>query len=133
MPENDGTNQPLLPEFDIEFLDEKQYKYKTISVNGMVHLTIEEFLLPPQKYNLASVKLLIRVPAGYPNANPDMFYTYPDVKLANGNLPDKADVHETYDEIPWQRWSRHLSQSQWRAGKDNLRTYISSIKNDLSK
>lgn len=121
----------LIPEVDRNFLEEKGYKYRVKRVGGNVHVTIEDFPFP-LAYTPRSATLLIILPAGYPNANPDMFRTIPDVKLVNGSLPLNANNREVYDGVSWQRWSRHFG-SGWRQGVDNLRTYIASIKRELDR
>lgn len=124
MAEENNTN--LLPEIDIEFLDEKGHTYKITPSDGMIYLVIENFKFPEQHYTPTSASLLIQIPAGYPNAKLDMFFVHPEIKLLNGSQPDKADQILDWDNKRWQRWSRHLDE--WRAGKDNLRTYLASIK-----
>jgi hypothetical protein len=81
----------------------------------------------PRKANLMFI-----LPAGYPNANLDMFWTEPVVKLANGNWPVNANQHALYGGVSWQRWSRHF-QTAWRQGVDNLRTFVATIRKELSR
>jgi hypothetical protein len=123
--------EDLVPEVDRDFLVEKGYKYTAKRVGGDVHVIIEGFSFPaaytPQRSNL-----LIILPAGYPNANLDMFRTLPDVKLASGAWPQNADNREVHAGVSWQRWSRHFT-SAWRQGIDNLRTFVASIRHELDK
>jgi hypothetical protein len=72
------------------------------------------------------------LPAGYPNAHPDMFWTFPDVKLANGSWPKSSEHHYAYDGRNWQRWSRHY-QGKWRAGIDGLRSYLAAVRTEIAK
>jgi hypothetical protein len=128
--ENEQKNKNLLPEIDIEFLDDKCYNFDIEEVGGNLRLILHEFELP-EFYLPRKVDLLIKIPAGYPNASLDMFYTKPEVRLAsNNNRPTTADVYEP-DTPDWQRWSRH--NAQWRSGVDNLRTYLAAIRAELSK
>lgn len=116
----------LVPEADREFLEEKGYTYDVTQTGPEVRVTIQEFPLPTP-YTPRAVQLMLKLPAGYPNANPDMFWTRPDVRLAaNGAFPQAADVHED----GWQRWSRH---STWRPAIDNLRTKVASVVAELKK
>ena len=122
----------LIPEIDRDYLTAKQYKYDIAVVDGWVNLIIHEYLLPAA-YTPRVVDLLIRLPPGYPNSHPDMFWTSPDVRLVSGNnWPMRADVPEQYAGRSWQRWSRHFS-GEWRPGIDNLRTYLASIRRELEK
>lgn len=121
----------LLPESDREYLDEKGYDYEVEQVGGFLHLIIRDFGLPVA-YNPQICDLLIRLPAAYPNANPDMFWTRPDVQLANGSWPTRANHWEDYSGLRWQRWSRHFPDGRWRAGVDGVDTYIASVRRELA-
>ena len=124
--------QELLPEIDREFLKGKEYAFSVEQVGGPLHLTIRNFELSAAYTPSVADSLLIILPAGYPNSNPDMFWTIPDVKLTNGNWPAQSNHHETYGDRVWQRWSRHL-QRAWRPGIDNLRTYLATIRQELAR
>src|SRR5580704_1557526 len=102
--------EDLVPEVDRDFLSEKGYKVRAKRVGADVHVVIEGFPLP-KAYTPPAVNLLIILPAGYPNANLDMFRTIPDVKLANGAWPINANAREVHDGVSWQRWSRHFSSA----------------------
>ncbi len=122
--------EDILPEIDRDFLAEKGYKYRARRVGNDVHITIENFPFPAA-YAPRSATLLIILPAGYPNANLDMFRTIPDVKLLDGAWPKNCNARETHVGVSWQRWSRHFTA--WRQGVDNLRTFIASVKHELDK
>lgn len=117
----------LLPELDVEFLNEKDFDCEVTQVGGEVRVIINNFPFPAQ-YSPRTAKLMLRLPSGYPNANPDMFWTSPDVKLLNGNLPLNANYYDP-SAGNWQRWSRH--DNSWRPGTDDLRTKISSVRKEL--
>jgi E2/UBC family protein E len=123
--------EDLVPEVDRDFLEEKGHKFTAKRVGADVHVVIEGFPFP-EAYAPRAADLLIVLPAGYPNANLDMFRTLPDVKLINGSWPRNADNREVHDGVSWQRWSRHFT-SAWRQGVDNLRTFVTSIKRELDK
>lgn len=123
----DGDPQELLPEIDREFLLEKGYAFDVAQAGAEMHVILRDFSFPPA-YTPQTADLLIILPAGYPNANPDMFWTFPDVKRAAGGWPTTGDAHHVYGDRNWQRWSRHF-QGTWRTGVDNLRTYSGCRKN----
>jgi Prokaryotic E2 family E len=125
------TIDDLLPEVDRVFLAEKNLRFSASRVGADTHVVIHEFDFPAA-YTPRKANLLIILPAGYPNANLDMFWTEPVVKLANGNWPDRADNHGTYNGISWQRWSRHF-QTAWRQSVDNLRTFVTTIRKELAR
>jgi hypothetical protein len=94
-------------------------------------IIVHDFALP-EKYRPRVVDLLVRQFPGYPETGMDMFWTRPDVVLAaSGQKPDRTDVTETYADLPWQRWSRHLNG--WRSQTDNLETFFASVQRELNK
>ena len=119
----------MLPELDIEFLDEKGYDYQLVSHTSGVYLIINQFEFGVAYQPNAST-LLINVVSGYPDNPLDMFWTSPDVKLADGNWPKAGDFHEQHNDASWQRWSRHYV---WRSGIDNIRTFIAAVKQEIAK
>lgn len=123
--------EDLVPEIDREFLAEKNLKFSVSRVGGDSHIVIHEFDFP-EAYTPRKANLLIILPAGYPNADPNMFWTEPVVKLASGNFPERADTHAVYNGKSWQRWSRHFV-NPWRQGVDNLRTFFMTIRRELAR
>jgi Prokaryotic E2 family E len=122
---------PLIPHGDEEYLRERGFDYQLKQVGQEVSLVLQNRPFP-QAYNPRSADVLIRIPPGYPLSQLDMFWTSPDIKLAaSGAWPQAADVHETYDGTNWQRWSRHTPE--WRAGVDNLRTFITAITAEINR
>jgi hypothetical protein len=122
--------QSLIPESDLDFLREKQLAFEVEQSGGEIYIVVRNYQLP-SAYRPSLCDLMIKLPAGYPNANPDMFWTTPGVRLANGSAPVAAEVQELYNNRAWQRWSRHTSA--WRAGIDNLRTKLRSVRTELEK
>lgn len=129
----------LLPEDDVTFLKEKYPDARVYPVGNEVHVVLPSFPFP-EGYQPTTSDLLIRLPAGYSDANPDMFWTKPDVMLASGGwpnacahkeVPGSGDGVAVYTE-PWQRWSRHTPAGDWRPGH-GLRNYVASIKNELQR
>lgn len=121
---------------DRAFLARKGWRWDTREValaNGgrETHLVIFEYPLP-ERFNPRTAELLVRIPPGYPEIGLDMFWTRPDVTMAaTGRMPDRADVHETYEGQTWQRWSRHMNS--WRPGIDNLETFFTAIHKELHR
>lgn len=119
----------LLPESDVDYLNDKAYVYDLIPNHTGIFLVIRNFTFP-LPYSPQEADLLIRIPPGYPNAPLDMFWTSPDVKLSNGSWPLRSNVHENINGQKWQRWSRH---GKWRMGVDSLRSYIPALIKEISK
>lgn len=122
-----GTSS-ILPEEDHEFLSARSLTFELVESGGWISLIIKNYQLPGA-YVPGSCDLLLRLPPGYPNANPDMFWTTPGICLRNGGVPLAAQVVETYDGRNWQRWSRH--NQAWRAGIDNIQTKLRAVKTEL--
>jgi hypothetical protein len=121
----------ILPKPDVDYLISKGYQFDAHRNGDGVHVIIDNYNFP-EAYQSRQASLLIILPAGYPNANPDMFWTCPDVKLINGAWPKAAEHHETYNGRSWQRWSRH-STGQWRPGIDDLQTFLASVRKEVDK
>lgn len=122
----------LLPDVDIKYLTDKSYQYTAAAEGGVINVVLQGYELPAA-YDPQVCDLLVRIPAGYPNANPDMFWTSPDVRLRNGSCPKTAEAHETYAGRTWQRWSRHLPPGSWRPGTDTIQTFLRAIRKELEK
>jgi hypothetical protein len=120
----------LLPEDDAQFLRSKALKYEVRQNSGELLLLIHEYPLPCS-YTPGSCTLLLKLPPGYPNTNPDMLWTTPGVTLVNGAPPAAAEVVEVYEGNKWQRWSRHAQQ--WRPGVDNLQTKLRTVRTELER
>jgi hypothetical protein len=120
-----------LPESDREFLKQKDCRYTVEKVGGFIHVIVHDFDLSAA-YTPRKADMLVRLPSGYPNGNPDMFWTRPKVKLADGRTPINADVSQDFDGVIWQRWSRHYPDGRWRVGVDGLDTYLASVRRELA-
>lgn len=111
-----------LPSADRRFLEDNGLTYEIIGEAGSSGVVIKDFPLPPGKFDRDTVDVMIQLPAGYPDASVDMFYTTPWIKLkAGGRYPNCADVAHQFAGTNWQRWSRH---AEWRAGIDGVRTMV---------
>ncbi len=109
---------------DQAYLDER-FDWEASIDGGMVCLTIRDF---PMAVGLAPTvcELLVRLPPGFPDAGPDMFWIASPVTRVDGQPIPATDVTETHLGRRWQRWSRHIGGA-WRPGVDDLRTYITYI------
>ena len=129
----------LLPEEDVRFLQEKYPDHVVRQVGNEVHVLIRNFPFP-EMYTPRTAELLLRLPAGYPNAAPDMFWTRPDVKLTSGAWPIQCQHHEVPGSghgsdvygTPWQRWSRHF-ENDWIVGRHGLQFFVRTISQELKR
>jgi hypothetical protein len=92
---------------------------------GWQFLVISGFELP-QGFEPNRVDLLIKLPPGFPDAAPDMFWVYPAVRTPAGNAP-KATSNEHLLGKNWQRFSWHLAAGAWKPGISELRDFLRCI------
>lgn len=124
----------FLPEFDREYLDEKEYEYKEEIDGNQKGLIIKNWLLPVDKFSADKSDLLILLPPQYPDVPPDMFYFFPDLLLKAANrYPRATEAKHTFKSVNWQRWSRHLDANHWRKGVDGIHTYLKRVDEALRR
>ena len=119
----------MLTEVDKKYLEAEGFRYEAIADGQMIALIIYGYE-PPAGYQPNTVDLLLRLAAGFPDAAPDMFWTYPVVSYVGGGIPPATQDRLDFNGRVWQRWSRHLAIG-WRPGIDNLQTYLRLIRTDL--
>lgn len=120
-----------LPRADQQYLAQLNRAYELKDEGSDILLIFKDTPIGSQ-YTPAVVDLLIKIPSGYPDVAPDMFWVKPHVRLANtGQTPQAADVTQVLAGDSWQRWSRHMNNSPWRHGVDNVRTFMRSIHTEL--
>lgn len=124
------TLRKLVPGDDIDYLLSKGYVFESNQDGNTIHIIIHDYQFP-ESYQPRQTSILLILPAGYPNAMPDMFWTHPDVKLNNGSWPLSSEHHQEFSGKSWQRWSRHINT--WRPGIDNLKTFMASVRKEINK
>lgn len=118
----------FLPEFDREYLISKGYDFKEIESNGEKGLIISNYPLPEGKYNVEKSDLLIVLKTGYPDIPIDMWYFNPGILLLPDNRQaNRTNVTKSFNNINWQRWSRHFPKTEWRAGRDGIHTFLKRV------
>lgn len=120
----------MLPDSDTDFLRERNYPHVINVESGMTCVVFPDWGLPTG-YDNVSADLLIRLPAGYPDVAPDMWWFSPAIRLKDGRTVQATEVTEVYLGRQWQRWSRHLQPGQWKSGIDGLESYLALIMNVL--
>lgn len=113
---------------DQAFLDLFGCAHEVVVADGFVILVLVDF--PTPGLDEDTVDLLLRLPFGFPDATPDMFWVSPAL-TANGAAIAGTEVTETYVGRVWQRWSRHIG-GHWRPGVDNLETYVAYVRRALA-
>lgn len=118
----------LRPE-DQETLEAGGRPFQVATDGAFTAVVIEQFPIPAALEPQAST-LLLRLPPGFPDAGPDMFWFDPPVIRASGGPIPGTESREPYLGRVWQRWSRHI-QGQWRPGIDTLETYLAYVRRCL--
>ena len=118
----------VLREQDQMLLESLAQDHRIEVTDGFVNLILPGFQTPG--LDQGSADLLLRLPFGFPDATPDMFWISPAL-TANGVAIPGTEVSETHVGRTWQRWSRHIG-GQWRPGVDNLETYLAYVRRALA-
>jgi hypothetical protein len=118
---------------DKEHLDALGLDYEVTPEGGLICVVIRQWPLPGG-YEPPRVDLLLRLPVGFPDAQPDMYWCDPPVTVAGtGAYPPAADQMETYLGRTWQRFSRHLNAGAWLGGRDGIASYLALIRQGLAR
>jgi hypothetical protein len=116
----------VLPENDVDFLDNSGYKWETITDKGMQWVIIHDYTVA-SGYHQQTVNIAIKIDTGYPRAQLDMAYFFPPLQRLDGKSIN-ATCPQIIDGISFQRWSRHRTpQNPWREDVDDLSTHVSLI------
>lgn len=118
----------MLPGEDVAYLEAKGLTFEVAQDGGFLCVVLCGYRLPPG-YSLAVVDLLLKLPAGWPDAQPDMFWVDPPITFANGTQPPSVSSESALGRT-WQRFSRHLPDGGWRPG-DNLETWLTKVRDVL--
>ena len=92
---------------------------------GWQFLVISDFELPGG-FQPNRVELLVKLPPGFPDSAPDMFWVCPAVRTAGGNVP-RATTNERLLGKNWQRFSWHLAAGAWKPGVSELQDFMRCI------
>jgi hypothetical protein len=93
---------------------------------GWTFAVISDFELPAG-FEPDRVELLIKLPPGFPDSAPDMFWVQPAVRAPNGQVP-RATCSERLLGTNWQRFSWHLVSGAWKPGISELRDFLRCIR-----
>ena len=120
----------FLPLKDQTYLQSRGLQFELVEWSGQKAVIFRGYGLPKDRFNVAIADVLVLLPPGYPDGPPDMFFTHPWIRLAGtGGWPKAADNPFQFNNINWQRWSRH--NTEWRRGKDGIWTMLKRIDHAL--
>ena len=122
----------MLPAPDAAFLSERRVEYSISVDGGMVCVVVPRWTLPPG-YNVQEADLLVRLPMGYPDLPPDMWWFNPAVLRTDGREIPATQATEYHLGRSWQRWSRHLRPEQWHSGVDGIGSFFTLIRQELAR
>jgi len=121
-----------LPPTDGAFLADRRIAHAIEVDGGMTCVIFPDWPVPPG-FDRDRADLLVRLPNGYPDVPPDMWWFSPAVKLADGRPAQATEATERHIGRDWQRWSRHFQAGQWRSGIDGLESYLALIRHELAR
>ena len=98
---------------------------------GWTFLVISDYALPAG-FIPNRVELLVKLPPGFPDAAPDMFWVHPEVRTESGAMP-KATSDERLLGRTWQRFSWHLVGGAWKPGVSTLRDFMRCVRGRFLK
>ncbi|MFZ5477855.1 MAG: multiubiquitin domain-containing protein [Myxococcota bacterium] len=78
------------------------------------------------------VRLMVKLPPLFPDAQPDMFWVQPPLATAAGAVPRGASNETVLGEV-WQRFSWHLASGAWKPGISSLPDYLRCIRARLER
>ena len=123
----------MLRPADKAHLESLGLEHEVIADGGMICVVIHDWS-PPGGYAPDKLDLLLRLPPTFPDAQPDMYWCDPPMRVANTNqYPPQADLMESYLGRIWQRFSRHLPPGAWQPGRDSLESYLALIRQALAR
>jgi hypothetical protein len=116
----------FLPEKDLDYLKGKELPFEEALDGSQKVLILKSYPLDGARFDAAQVDILVMIPQGFPDIGPDMFYTFPWLRLRDKNCyPRAADQPLNFLGKTWQRWSRH--SNDWRPGRDGIRTVLKRV------
>jgi hypothetical protein len=102
-------------------------------VNGSGTLVSLPAFALPEGWSKPSTAIHFFAPQGYPYAKPDCFWADSDLRLASGAMPQSANTNTPITGVGraalWFSWHT----DHWNASRDDLMTWIASIKERLSR
>lgn len=102
----------------------KSVSAETAEESGRVYVTFKEYPIASPKYNKSSTDVMIMATVEYPKTALDMFFTPPDVRRSDGQMPEATAVVRHMD-AEWLQWSIHPYRDHaWDPAKDDLDVFL---------
>ncbi|MFD0309123.1 E2/UBC family protein [Streptomyces sp. NPDC127119] len=119
-----------LPSQDHAFLQAGGFEYEIFDDSNVLCVQVSNLALPPG-LSAPAADILFRFAPLYPDVPPDMWWVSPALTTIQGTIIPATELHETYRQRSWQRWSRHLPDGTWLAGIDGLQSYFALLQSEL--
>ncbi|MBA2283079.1 MAG: hypothetical protein H0W25_17855 [Acidimicrobiia bacterium] len=117
---------------DKEYLAERDIAHEVHEESSMTCVVIRSWQLPTG-LDRPEADVLVRLPAGYPDIAPDMWWVEPALRTATGQVIPATEATEVHLGRTWQRWSRHFAAGQWQPGVDRLESYLALIRGEFQR
>jgi len=108
----------------------RQFSIENGEDASFINLVFKDFPLG-EGFNISQSDILLRIPKSYPDAGPDMFWADPNLRLANGQIPQSADQIESYLDKQWRRFSWH--RQAWNPAIDDMHGHVEFIRKRLKE
>lgn len=136
---NNGEVRPAplrefaLLEDDESHLDSLGLEWETRSSDGHRWLLIRDYPVP-EGFTAERTTIALMLPPAYPQAEIDMFYVHPHLRLSSGAEIPATQALQTIGGLSFQRWSRHRgSIKPWNPRRDNVVTHLALVESALLK
>jgi hypothetical protein len=121
-----------LPQRDSAFLADRGLEHRVSLEANMTCVVLSDYGLP-HGYDREKSDLLVRLPPGFPDVPPDMWWFDPPVQRVDGSRVHATDAIEQHLGRAWQRWSRHFNAGQWKPETDSLESFLALIRRELER
>jgi Prokaryotic E2 family E len=100
--------------------------------DGARRIRVPGITLPPTGWNMLATTVYFVTSPSYPMAQPDCFWTDPNLRLTSGAMPQNTSVNNSHgfpENLLWFSWHT----SKWDPNRDNLLTYVKVIARRLQE
>jgi hypothetical protein len=99
---------------------------------GLTLVSLAELILPTG-WNKPATAVHFALPQGYPFAKPDCFWADEELRLASGAIPQNSNCGNAIPGIGQQGLWFSWHTDHWNASRDDLLTWLASIRERLSR
>ena len=104
----------------------KGVRAETKKSSDQIYVIFRDYPIPVLNYNKKITDIMIMTTSEYPKTSLDMFFTPPDIRLADGSVPNATSPVQHLD-AEWLQWSIHPYRNGWDPFKDDLVGFLCYI------